>query len=157
MRMQLFFSSNSSWGHCGLRRLKSRLGVILQQTAGMFIMVLFLGACILISAQHSTAQHGTEQNMEEGLVIMGEKHGLDRVRSGQVNVQTVLGLRSRDLCESDLVDSALHKRICWQLIRIGHDVRALWQQTLARCRLRVILLKLKLIDNNHVFLSWYLF
>lgn len=39
------------------------------------------GACILISAQHSTAQHGTEQNMKEGLVIMGEKHGLDQDRS----------------------------------------------------------------------------
>lgn len=39
------------------------------------------GACILISAQHSTAQHSTVQNMEEGLVIMGEKHGLDQDRS----------------------------------------------------------------------------
>jgi hypothetical protein len=49
------------------------------------------GACILISAQHSTAQHSTAQhstaqhstvqNMEEGLVIMGEKHGLDQDRS----------------------------------------------------------------------------
>jgi hypothetical protein len=42
------------------------------------------GACILISAQHSTAQRGTEQNMEEGLIMMCEKHGLDRVMLGQV-------------------------------------------------------------------------
>lgn len=46
------------------------------------------GACILISAQHSTAQHGTEHGGRVG------NHGREaRVGSGQVNVQTVSGLK----------------------------------------------------------------
>jgi hypothetical protein len=64
----------SSWGHCGLWRLKSRPGVILQQTAGMSIVVLFLGLHLNFSA----AKHSTVQNMEEGLIIK-ERVGSDQV------------------------------------------------------------------------------
>lgn len=76
----------------------------------MSMAVLFLGLHI----NFSKAQHGTEQGGRVDNYEREEQVGLD-----QVYVKAKGGT---DLYKSNLVDFALHERICWQLLRIGHDI-----------------------------------
>jgi hypothetical protein len=105
------FFINSSWEYCGLWRLKSRTGVILQQTAVMSIAVLFLGLYL----NFSKVQHGTEQG--------GRVDNYQREEQVELDQMYVLKLGGgSDLYKSNLVDFALYERICWWPWRIGHDI-----------------------------------